>query len=104
MGEEQSKILDIARRFIETLAKSGIRVSESYLYGSFAKGMSLPDSDIDIAVISADFTGDSMADWLTLARARRQIDTRIEAVPFRPEKFHEDNPLVWEIKQTGIKL
>ncbi|KJU83578.1 DNA polymerase, beta domain-containing protein [Candidatus Magnetobacterium bavaricum] len=32
------------------------------------------------------------------------IDNRIEPVPFRPEDFIDEDPLVWEIKRYGIKL
>jgi hypothetical protein len=30
------------------------------------------------------------------------IDSRIEPVPFRPEAFFDEDPLVWEIKKEGI--
>jgi hypothetical protein len=33
-----------------------------------------------------------------------EIDSRIEPVPFCPETFVEEDPLVWEIKKTGLKL
>lgn len=30
-----------------------------------------------------------------------EIDDRIEPVPFRPDTFVDEDPLVWEIKKEG---
>jgi hypothetical protein len=32
------------------------------------------------------------------------IDWRIEPVPFKPETFVDEDPLVWEIKKEGIPI
>ena len=32
------------------------------------------------------------------------IDSRIEPVPFRPEDFVDEDPLVWEVKKEGIAI
>jgi predicted nucleotidyltransferase len=104
MVQEKNTVLNIANQFIEALKRAGLKVLGAYLYGSYADGRDHPDSDIDIAVVSNDFSGDGLADWDLVCKIRRGIDVRIEAIPFRPERFCDENPLVWEIKKNGIKI
>ncbi len=70
------------------LLRNHIKLDKVILYGSFAKGKSHIDSDIDVAVVSPDFTGgDRLEDQLKLMRFRRQIDLRIEPIPFFASGF-----------------
>ncbi len=82
----------------------GLKIKAAYLYGSYAKGAARADSDIDIAVISDDFSGNRFEDRKLVRKAYWDIDWHIEAIPFRPERFRDENPLVWEIKKNGIKI
>jgi len=104
MDPRNSEVLEAVSHFVERLRRSGLRVDAVYLYGSHATGTAHRDSDIDVAVISSDFTGDWLEDQHKVAVARLQSDVRIEPVRFRPEQFREENPLAWEIKQTGIRI
>ena len=54
-------------------------------------------SDIDVAVISKDFTGDLVDDTLKLMRVRRKVDNRIEPHPIIANDFNDSNPFVKEI-------
>lgn len=93
-----------ARNYINEVNKLQIRIIKAYLYGSYAKGTPRPDSDIDIALISPDFTGNRYFDTLKIISLRRKIDNRIEPVTYKPEDFDESDPLVAEIKNNGIEL
>jgi predicted nucleotidyltransferase len=84
-----------------TLLRDHIKLDKVILYGSFVKGHPHVDSDIDVAVVSPDFTGDRLEDQLLLMRFRRQIDLRIEPIPFLPQDFIATDPLVREIMDTG---
>ena len=55
---------------------------KAYLYGSSVRGNFNQDSDIDLAIVSDDFTGDVIDDGLLLMCLRRNIDSRIEPQPF----------------------
>ncbi len=92
-----------ARRFVREVQKEGIRLQKAYLYGSYATGRAHRGSDIDIALISPDFTG-WIDDLQKIRDALRQGDPRIESVHFSPETFVDENPLVWEVKTKGISL
>ncbi len=90
--------------FIKEVQTHQINIINAYLYGSYAKGKPREDSDIDIALISPDFSGNRYFDTLKIIPYRRKIDSRIEPVTFKPADFDEADPLVFEIKKTGIKV
>ena len=46
------------------LLRNHIKLDKVILYGSFAKGQPHIDSDIDVAVVSSDFTGDRLEEQL----------------------------------------
>ncbi len=93
-----------AEQFVAALRVKGLRIDRAYLFGSYAKGHARPDSDIDVAVVSQDLSGDWLDDFCYLTRIGDEIDARMEIIPFLPQDFRDENPLVWEIKTNGIPL
>jgi len=55
-------------------------------------------------LLSKQFKGDRFEDRRLLVPLRRQIDVRIEPIPYRPEDFQENDPLAIEIMRNGIEL
>ncbi|NLA75415.1 MAG: nucleotidyltransferase domain-containing protein [Deltaproteobacteria bacterium] len=104
MASKRDTAIKIARKYIEELDKNNIPVSEAVIFGSYARGDSGPESDIDIAVISDAFSGDRFEDRRKIIPFRRKIDSRIEPIPFRPEDYQNGGILAKEIKKTGIIL
>ncbi|GJQ57462.1 MAG: nucleotidyltransferase domain-containing protein [Candidatus Scalindua sp. AMX11] len=104
MVKVNSLILDTIRRFIMKLDEDGILVEAIYLFGSYAKGNVHKSSDIDLAVISPDFTNDRFEERIRLMKLSSNIDPRLEPVPFTPETFVDEDPLAWEIKKEGIPV
>jgi predicted nucleotidyltransferase len=96
-------IMDIVSKYADTI-KREMKVDRVILYGSYSKGNQREDSDIDVAVVSPDFSGDTLEDQLKLMKYRRNVDMRIEPMPFLPEDFSESNPFVKEIVQTGTVI
>ena len=80
------------------------RVEAVYLYGSQAKGTATDWSDIDLAVVSQDFSADHFQERLALMRLAAQIDVRIEPHPFTPQDFNANDPLASEIRRTGVRV
>lgn len=104
MAKGKDSVIKIVKRYLQKVRNSGIKIEKAYLYGSYAKGKNQKDSDIDIAIVSPDFTGDRFEDALRLKSLRWQIDLRIEPLPIVPEDFTEDNPIVYEILKKGIAV
>lgn len=100
---DYKQALRAARRFVRAVQKAGIRLDAAFLYGSYALGTAHEHSDIDIALVSNDFTHRSV-DWIKLRPVLQSMDARIEYKQYRPKDFRDENPLVWEIKTTGISL
>jgi len=104
MSEVNALAMELAKKFITYLQNQGIKIDSAYLFGSFAKGTEHKWSDIDIAIISPDFAYNRFDERVRLMKLSYDIDTRIEPVPFRPERFIDEDPLAWEIKKTGYLL
>ena len=101
MAEKNDAIKKIIRHFLDEVQKD-YNIDGAYLYGSYAKGSSNKWSDIDIAIISPDFSDDLFAERLTLMQLAASIDDRIEPKPFKAELFDRNDPLVDEIQKNGI--
>ena len=82
MVENKDRLNKIINSFLEEIQKK-YRIDNAYLYGSFAKGTFNKWSDIDIAIVSSDFSGDLFEDRLSLMRLASTIDDRIEPRPFK---------------------
>src|SRR3990167_2105087 len=104
MDKIKDNALEIALEYIKKVIKAGIRVNKAYLYGSHARETATKDSDIDIAIISPDFTGDRFNDAIFLKKFRINLDIRIEPIPIKPEDFIEENPIVSEILSNAIPI
>ena len=104
MAEIDDFIIKKVKMFLLKLKESGVSVDSAYLFGSYAKRGGSEFSDIDVAVISSDFSEDRFEEGVRLAKIAGQIDNRIEPVPFTPGSFVDDDPLAWEIKKDGIPI
>lgn len=102
--EPREAVIKKVRTFIDDLRAAQIHVKAAYLYGSYAASDAGPDSDIDVAVISQDLSGNRLEDWMRLNRISSRIDVRMEVIGFRPEQFRDENPLAWEVKTRGLQL
>ena len=57
MAEKTSEINDILNKLIKALNENRIAISEAYLFGSYARSSNSEYSDIDVALVSNEFTG-----------------------------------------------
>ena len=103
MAKSNAEIDKILKHFLNEVQQKYHLVS-AYLYGSFAKGTSNKWSDIDVAIISPDFSDDLFEERLKLMKVAASIDDRIEPKPFKKELFDPNDPLVDEIQKNGIQL
>ncbi|HAR48792.1 hypothetical protein ER57_05540 [Smithella sp. SCADC] len=104
MAQVDNAVLDKVQTFIRRLKKSGISVESAYLFGSYATNQSGKWSDIDVAIVSPDFSDDRLDDRIRLMKLSTEVDSRIEPVPFHSRDFIDADPLVGEIKKHGISL
>ncbi|MCK6468320.1 MAG: nucleotidyltransferase domain-containing protein [Candidatus Brocadia sinica] len=98
------EIMGKVKRFLDLTSASGLHMEKAILFGSYAKGTASRWSDIDIALVSKDFTGVGIYDRKRINPFLVKVDSRIEPHPFRPEDFNEDDPFVKEILKQGIEV
>ena len=85
-------IAKMIQNYLAAVRRSGIRVSQAVLFGSYARGDARPDSDVDILVIAPEFDGPydkSRIDLLWALRA--QTDSRIEPIAVGERQWREDD-------------
>ena len=103
MAQIAPDVIASVQRFLAVVGQRR-HVDAAYLYGSQAVGSAQPWSDIDVALVSPDFSDDLFQERLELMRLAVAIDDRIEPRPFRPEDFNETDPLSSEIRRHGIRV
>lgn len=104
MASSKSSAVNLIKKYIVRLKENNISVEKVLFFGSYIKGTSGEDSDIDIAVISSAFKGDRYADRRLIVPLRRGIDSRIEPIPFTPDDYAKGGVLIDEIKSTGQEI
>ena len=92
-------------KFLDLIRENFSGIERAYLFGSYAKGKLMDDSDIDVALIFKDLDDSIRFDiQVQLMLLAAQIDSRIEPHPMSHDDFNSGNPFVNEIKKTGIEL
>ncbi len=100
------KDIDIAiAKFLDLIKGQFSNIETAYLFGSYVKGKSTDDSDIDVALIFTNLDDSKRFDiQVQLMLLAAQIDSRIEPHPISHDDFNSGNPFVVEIKKTGIEV
>lgn len=88
MAQTRPEIKKIVEKYRAQLARLGIRAVEIYLYGSYAKGTASEGSDIDLIVVSPDFSSLNFRERLEiLGVAAARLLKPIQAVGYTPEEM-----------------
>ncbi|MDO8650376.1 MAG: nucleotidyltransferase domain-containing protein [Candidatus Berkelbacteria bacterium] len=94
-----------ATKYLRLVQKSGINLERAYLFGSQALGTAHTDSDIDLCVVSADFSDDRQSERVRLMNLRNDQTDMIEPHPISSDDFDDRlNFFANEIKRTGVLL
>lgn len=101
-----TEIKQIIKRFVDTLAKKGIRIEQVILYGSYVSGNVHSGSDLDLAIVSPDFGKDRFEEGKLLLQTAWRIDPRLQPIPISSEAFEKNTwvPLIHEIREKGIEM
>ncbi|WP_373520629.1 nucleotidyltransferase domain-containing protein [Aquiflexum sp.] len=100
------KNIDIAvAKYLDLVRGKYSEIESAYIFGSYAKGKSNDDSDIDLALIFTKLDDSKRFDiQVQLMLLASEIDSRIEPHPISIKDFNSGNPFVDEIKKTGIEI
>ena len=96
-------VIRIISAYLEECKRQGIALKKAYLFGSYAKGTFGKYSDIDIALVSDNFSKNPIKNWRMMSSVDIKF-SRIESHPFTIADFKKGNPYFDEIKKTGIDI
>ena len=103
---DKNTVIEAVRFFVEELTRGGLTVDRAVLFGSHARNEGRSDSDIDLAIISADFVGKDIferakcigdAERLTI----RRFDVPLDIVLLTPKETTESDSIVAQFVKEG---
>jgi predicted nucleotidyltransferase len=86
----------------KSLLMQYFQLERVYLFGSYANDTNHENSDIDVAVVVRNISGDYFSVNPLLWKLRRQVDDRIEPILF--ELDDDKSGFLEEIKRNGIEI
>lgn len=102
------KIPDIVKDkidlFVKLLKNNNINIEKAYLFGSYANGTYNEWSDIDLAIISEDFSGNTYQDKINLIDIIYSSGQDISPIPYKIKDFENSLFAQSEIVKKGILL
>jgi predicted nucleotidyltransferase len=98
---DKNEVINKVKRY-KVLLKDYFNLETVYLFGSYARDTYDENSDIDVAVVVSDVTGDFFSVNPLLWKLRRQIDDRIE--PILIDRNNDRSGFLEEIKRNGIEI
>lgn len=104
-NQVKKTVREQVKNYLNHLRDRGLSIQRAYIFGSHVGGKIHEWSDVDVCIISKDFSRHN--DALTyLWRALRQQDVKagIEPIGFHPDDFVEDLPVVNEILHHGVRI
>jgi predicted nucleotidyltransferase len=104
-----TKVVEVIHYFSCILEAKGVRINNLILFGSSGTGALRPGSDIDIAVISEDFSGRDIFSR-TLLTKDAELDTirkfriALDILTLTPEELNDRNSLIAPSIRKGIPV
>jgi len=99
---DKKAALKVVSRFRKALEAKGLRINKLILFGSYAAGTYREGSDIDLVVISEDFTGKDYWERIDiLSDAIYEVFEPIEAIPFTLEEWERGRSEIVEYSKKG---
>ncbi len=98
----KAAVLKIIGQFKDVIEKKGIRIERIVLYGSYATGSEREGSDIDLVIISDDFSGlDYWQRIDLLSAAIYEVFKPIEAVAMTRAEWEKGDSFIVDFARNG---
>ena len=99
----QHTVIKSVKLFAEEILHTGLKLRKVILFGSYSTYKHHKYSDIDVALVADEFTGVGFLDIPKFVKILRNYIT-IHPITFSTKYFKKGDPLVDEIKKTGIEI
>jgi predicted nucleotidyltransferase len=103
-GKDKKLIYKEVLQYLSLLKNENIHILQAHLFGSYAKGTADEWSDIDLALVTENFIGDSFDFRFMLTKLARNINPDIEPHPYLISEFNEGDPIAGEILKNGERI
>jgi predicted nucleotidyltransferase len=100
----QDGAITTVKNYAREIEAFGVPLRKVFLFGSFAKGTQHEWSDIDVALVADEFEGLPQDMRLFPRIGSKKPYVRIEALTYPTDYFIQSDPLIEEIKKTGIVI
>ena len=102
-----AKVLEAVNFFGAVVRQNGIHIQDIVLFGSSALGSASPRSDIDIAIVSGDFTGKDIFERALLTKDAeiqtvRKFKIALDVLTLTPEEYRDPASLIAGTIRKGI--
>lgn len=103
------KVLDAVNFFGAVVRQNRIPIRDIVLFGSSALGPASPNSDIDIAIISNDFSGKDIFERALLTKDAeiqtvRKFKVALDVLTLTPEEYRDPASLIAGTIRKGISV
>jgi len=98
---DKNEVLTYAKEYAAAVRKT-MDADEIFLYGSHAKGTATKNSDIDIAVIVDDISGDYLSAVSLLWKLSRTVNEDIE--PVLLTSSDAESGFLRTVRETGVAV
>ncbi len=101
----KKSVLAQVKNYLNHLREQGLSVQSAYIFGSQVGGKIHKWSDIDVCIVSKNFSrrNDALS-YLWRALRKEDVKAGIEPIGFHPDDFVEDIPVVNEILHRGVQI
>lgn len=104
MAEIPDSVIKKIELFLAELKNNHFKIEKAVLFGSYAKGVFNDWSDIDLALVSDDFSGDVFEDKCKIRKFKAASSWDISPMPFRKNDFENSIFARDEILSNGISI
>ena len=102
-----AQVLEAVNFFSAIVRKNGVHINNLILFGSFSTGTATVKSDIDIAIISKDFSGRDIIERALMTKDAeimtvRKFKVALDVLTLTPEEFQDPMSLIAGTLRKGI--
>ena len=99
----QQTAITTARAFVKVCKEIGLTFEKVMLFGSYAKGTARADSDIDLLLISKNFSDDVFANLKQYSKVNIRYPL-VETHPYSFTSYMEGDEFLAQITKEGIEI
>ena len=100
---DQQSAIRLIREYVSVCNQKNIHFNKVILFGSYVSGNATKDSDINVLLVSDQFTNNSFDNWRFLSPITAKFYD-VEPHPYPTSNYLKGDPFIDEINKTGIEI